>query len=78
MDVLLKVLDVGGQSANECLVDETEICEEVVADDNMGFLIKRFDDLLELFLDGGQLLFRFLAVLIAEPFGLDAREVAAC
>lgn len=48
IDVFLEVFDISGKSANESVVDETEISEEIVANENMLFRLEFLGDYLEL------------------------------
>lgn len=73
MDVFLEVLDADWQRADEGLVDEAKVSEEVMADDYLSLLSETFDDLLERLSNGWQLLFGLLAILVVEPLGVDAR-----
>lgn len=38
MDVFLEMLDIGGQTSNESLMEEAEVGEEIVANDDVGLL----------------------------------------
>lgn len=71
VDVFLEMLDFVRQGTNEGLVQEAEVREEVVADDDVGFVAECCGDFVEFELNGFEFFFGVFAILVPEPFGFD-------
>ncbi len=71
MDVFLEVLDIDGEMANEGLEEECEVSEEIVANDDLFFLLEDLDDFCEFALDSSGLLIGVLGSLVVEPFCVE-------
>ena len=75
VDFRLKILDCCGKVANEGLIQETKVGEDVVSDKNVLFLLQNCNDLGELSLDIRQLSLRLITRLGGEPFWLNAGQI---